>query len=371
MKNILISSFITLAGLIGLPQKAMAICTVENPTVSVAPLQAGSITVGRDVPVGTVVYQQFVQTNSPTSAECLNLVSPFLIGRKVGLTSTPMPLAPFNTGRFGGKVYQTDVAGLGVAFEQMIDIVPTERFITNCPNTSSCRLPLTAFANFQIYIIKIANIVENGVISGSRMPSIQFEATPGGANSVYVRASMSGNINVVSRTCRTPNVEVDMGTHKVSELTQANSATPWKDFSIELNDCPAFFGNRAAGWPSNPPNNTSGVQGNYLGTFKSNTIQVNLIGTVPPTNPSQGILALNPAGGTLAWPATGIGLQVANSAGTPVAIGPGAWIPGGITTQAIEGMSYTVPLKARYLRTTGPVGPGQANATAQFTINYQ
>jgi len=78
-----------------------------------------------------------------------------------------------------------------------------------------------------------------------------------------------------------PNVEVNMGTHKVSDLTQANSATPWKDFSIALMNCPAFYGANPrdeTGWSI--PLNGSGIAAHGSASHQSNTIQVNLIGTL-------------------------------------------------------------------------------------------
>ncbi|WP_246884436.1 fimbrial protein [Pseudomonas chlororaphis] len=222
-----------------------------------------------------------------------------------------------------------------------------------------------------IDLIKIGDVVGSGVISGNTFSTYEHLIFQDGVSSPYLRSSFSGTINVVSRTCQTPDVQVDMGVHPVSTFNQADSATPWKNFSIALNNCPAFYGTNpvAGGWSLSP--NTSNIPATLASPHQDNSLQVNLTGTVPAIDGSRGILALNPAGAGAARSATGVGVQLANSDGVPVRIGPNAWIPSGITTQARDGASYTIPLKARYLRTSGPMGPGQANATVQFTINYQ
>lgn len=376
MKKILIIHLFTLAALTGLSQKATATCTFGNSTLltSVMPLRISNITVGRDVSIGGEIYRQHLETNHPGFLICRNELF-FEYTNK--FITTPMSLAGLSTGPYAQKTYNTGVSGIGVVIRTAQDGIPyvipqktPQRRCSFIPAGSSCTVSLPA--NLEIVLIKTSNTIGNGTISAASLPTIEIGLIASGVNTPFLRASFSGAINVVSRTCLTPNVEVDMGTYKVNDLAQPNSATPWKDFSITLNNCPAFYGSNPTA-AANIPNwgNRSGTPINFVGVHQNNSIQVNLIGTVPPINANQGILALNPVGATSGQPATGVGIQVANSAGTPVAIGLGTWIASGITTQAVDGMSYTIPLKARYLKTTGPIGPGQANATAQFTINYQ
>jgi type 1 fimbria pilin len=71
--------------------------------------------------------------------------------------------------------------------------------------------------------------------------------------------------------------------------------------------------------------------------------------------------------------AQGIGVQILNSAGTPVAFGPDSALPGN-TNQWTVGSSpngtLQVPLTARYVR-TGAVNAGTVRALATFTMSYQ
>lgn len=377
LKKRLITSGFALVVLIGLSQEAMAICTVTGGVASgVIQIQIPNITVGRDLPGGTELYRQEYSANSSGFVRCSSASSPLALSYRGRMLSTPLRLSDWSTGSFGGKVFETRVAGIGVAFMSagtwLPDTVGTR--VSGCGNTNPCDVTINNIGLYALVLVKIGNVIGNGVILGSSLPSIESFIFQDGVSYPYSRVNFSGAINVVSRTCQTSNVEVDMGIHKVSEFAQTNSTTSWKDFSINLINCPAFFG--ISPIPGNNTNwtvaiNNSNTPSHFEFARQPNSIQVNLIGTVPPISASQGILALNPAGASFGEPATGVGVQVANSAGTPVAIGPGAWIASGITTQAAEGMNYTIPLKARYIRTTGPVGPGQANATVQFTINYQ
>jgi type 1 fimbria pilin len=71
--------------------------------------------------------------------------------------------------------------------------------------------------------------------------------------------------------------------------------------------------------------------------------------------------------------AKGIGIQVLNSAGTPVSFGPDSATPGN-TNQWLIGDSpngpLQVPLTARYI-STGAVSAGTVKALATFTMSYQ
>jgi type 1 fimbria pilin len=71
--------------------------------------------------------------------------------------------------------------------------------------------------------------------------------------------------------------------------------------------------------------------------------------------------------------AQGVGVQILNNSGTPVAFGPDSATPGNLN-QWKAGTSpngqLLVPLTARYVR-TGTVSPGTVRALATFTLSYQ
>ncbi|WP_171820038.1 fimbrial protein [Pseudomonas chlororaphis] len=203
-----------------------------------------------------------------------------------------------------------------------------------------------------------------GTVRGVSLPTMAYSWVT--TNTVELqRVSLTGSINIVSRTCSTPDVTVAMGTHQLSEFSGVNSATPWKDFSIALNNCPAFHGIYSGTGPRWLSDGTS----NNLDSRTNNLLRLRLDPVRTAINPGQGILSLDPSAPGGAAAASGIGLQVADSHGGALPLA--TLRPSGITPRATEGASYSIPLKARYIQTAGSVTAGPANASAVFTINYQ
>lgn len=373
MKGSVNTSIFALGVLLGLSQSVMAVCVrsgpVENRVIS---LQVANLTVGRDVPLGSRFYRQEFSANLPNYFDCISPSGAINLQSRARWVAGSMPLSSWNTGPLAGRVYESGVPGIGVAFRAGGVWLPdTSNDNESCAG-NPCRIYVRGLSLSVLELVKISDVVGSGVISGNSFPAYEHFIYLDGISYPYLRSSFNGRINVVSRTCQTPNVEVDMGVHKVSEFSQASSATPWKDFFISLNNCPAFHGtNPSQGGFVSLKFNSSNIPETAALPSQSNTLQVNLTGTVPAVDASLGILALNSAEAGSGWAATGVGIQIANASGVPVQVGPNTWIPSGVATQGFEGASYTIPLKARYLRTTGPVGAGQANATVQFTISYQ
>lgn len=366
MKKILFNYCLTLISLVGISQEVLAVCTLNPATAAnyTAPLQAQNITVGRDVPLGGVIYQQFVQVNN--AAAGLTMRCPTgTVQRHLRIVAKPLPLSKWNTGRYAGKVYETDVPGIGVAIVNQGRIFPFEGD-SWVQSGSDFYGTVYTLSNYEIYLIKISDTVGSGVIRGNRLPSFDMGYSHGGSNTVYITGGFSGFMNVVSRTCQTPNVDVPMGELKLEQAKNDNA--PWINFIITLKNCPAFYGTRGGGWPETPSNDTTKSPANYLGIMQSNTIRVNLKGTIPPINANLGILALNPvSSGPVA---SGIGIQITDSYNAPIRLAPGNSLDSEISTREEEGRTYTIPLSARYRQTSNVIKPGKANATAEFTIIY-
>ncbi|GGA09183.1 hypothetical protein GCM10011408_33290 [Dyella caseinilytica] len=66
--------------------------------------------------------------------------------------------------------------------------------------------------------------------------------------------------------------------------------------------------------------------------------------------------------------ATGIGIQLANSSGTPVQFNTAT--PSGLTLNQTSSANYTISLQARYYQTGASITAGAANATATVTLSY-
>lgn len=360
----LIKSSIAVAGMSLVAGIVLADCNFADGTstlVRTSPLLGGNLTVGRDVPLGAEIYQQVFMASTSSRVDC----SPGLynIGTSWLLPSTPLPLANWSRYPYSGRIYETGVPGIGVALRQGVSAMPFGGgSITNCGDgTAVCAWNLQSSMSFTISLIKIGD-VSPGTIQGSQLPTAQLKwGTP---LLDLSRVNFSGSINIVSRTCETPDVSVAMGTHKISEFSGKDSFTEWKNFSIALNNCPAFNGY----YQSTGPNWSSNGSVGNLDSRKNNVLQVRLDPTRAAVLPDQGIMSLNPSAAGDTPAATGIGLQVADSSGTPLSLA--TLSASGITPQAVEGASYSIPFKARYIQTGDSVTAGPANATATFTINY-
>lgn len=329
------------------------------------PLSGGSLTVGRDVPMGAEVYRQTFFPATSINVTC-NAITPYAIERNF-FTSTPLPLASWSGSPYAGKVYESGVAGIGIVVTHGADAVPYDWNWMNCSsNPGICSINLgPSTTSFTVLFIKIGP-VSAGVVNGNNIPSAARDLVSDNTISP-VRVNFSGSVNIVSRTCFTPDVSVPMGSHKLSEFAGKNTFTPWQDFSIALNNCPAFNGYYQANGPTWTSNGGAGTPAN-LDSRKSNVLRVRLDPTLAAINSAQGILRLNPSAPGDNPAATGVGLQVADSHGNPLPLA--TLRASGITPRADEGASYSIPLKARYIQTDDSVTAGPANATATFTIDY-
>jgi len=358
----MIKSCAAVAGLFFISNQAMADCRFTAAmqglltVIGTMPLQGGNITVGRDVALGSVVWEQTFQSATPMPVTCT--LGSYSITDKFGLSIRPLPLSGWVGVPWGANVYQTGVPGIGVALMNDGRMLPYERALNNCTaTTGACVTDARLTSGVSWLFIKIGN-VSSGTIQGAQLPTMTRTWTSSNEFQI-IRVTVSGTLNVVSRTCVTPDVMVQMGIHSIEEV----GTLGWKDFSINLNNCPAFHGSFGGSvWMSD-------------GTLpydvyrKPNTLAIQIDPTIEPFDPITGILNLNNSGPGNPAAATGVGLQIAYSSGDPMSFGE--LNPTGITPTTNEGESYSIPLKARYVLTEGPVQPGPANATAVFTIIYE
>jgi type 1 fimbria pilin len=375
----------------------------ENRTM---PLQAGTLSVGPDVPLGSVVYTQRFERTAGSSLRCtgearraLNatrngvvLVQPeFRPTYKFEYNATPRPLSAWNQGPYGGKIYQTDVPGLGVTFVR--GNVPTVTSAAVFPSSatgasqcsestvrgsaSSCTLTFAGNLSFNLLLIKTGNI-SPGVIAASSLPTPVINVQVSNADPVSIVVPLTGSISMLSSTCNTPDVAVEMGQHSVGSLAE-NPVTPWKDFAIRLLGCPGFTGTfTQAGpvWTAPPASSNdnrlsltnSTVPGRFTqaGTTPS-TLSFRIDPIVAPVDAASGVLSLDAAPAGSSASATGVGVQISNSRGD--LLGLGEIHPSDLRLQS-SAQTYSIPLRARYVRSRGPLAPGPATASATFTIIY-
>lgn len=339
------------------------------PADGIMPLQISAITVGRDVPVGTEVYRQKFNVASGRSPTVECRYAPFQMGMDYNVDSS-RGKANWSSGTYADKVYKTNIQGLGVAFTTAAGPLPRtgDRRPTTCNSLTPCPIPLYNVTSFDLVLIKIGD-VSPGVLWGSHLPTVTGYANFNTVKMMAFSMAISGNIQIVSRTCNTPNVVVPMGTHQTKAFNGINSATGWKDFSIVLNNCPAFNGTYSEGAPS-----WTSQSGSYpTGTGTSGISTKNrLLFRIDPArtaiNPGQGVLSLDPAAAGSPTSAGGVGIQIASLKDGILPLGKDR--NSELNLRNSEG-SYSIPLRARYLQTGTKVTPGPANASATFTITYQ
>lgn len=380
----LIRSVLAAVALWGLATSAMAVtCKYEiiasdgteqatiGATENTIPLQINAITVGRDVPLGAEVYRQSFKVSQGETTSLVCKFAPFQISSEYKVSAV-YPKATWSTGPYAGKVYMTDIPGLGVAFRNgnvgLLPFISSKR-PTNCTSGHRCVIGiLDSATNFDMILIKIGN-VSPGLLDGDKLPEISVVNSYGDANMLILKMKFKGYLDIVAKTCTTPDVIVPLGTHLSKTFTNAGSASGWKDFNIALNNCPGFVGISAKngpGWVSYGGKNQGGYGTD--GTITPNKLQLRIDPSRPAINASSGVLSLDPSGAASAPAATGIGVQIADSAGNALPLATAR--DTNLTLRPQQG-NYSIPLRARYLQTSSQVTPGPANASATFTLIYQ
>lgn len=348
-------------------------CKFERPAVDEqVTLKVSAITVGRDVPVGSEVYRQRYQINPSKAARVVctyTKLSSVIRSFTVGATAQK---APWSEGRYAGKVYKTSIAGLGVAIDSQHGIFPVvEDFpSTLCMEDTRCHYEFDGgfwdgASTFDLVLIKIDKVVQPGILSGRGLPTLMASIKFDTVEMRGSRITMDGAIRIVSKTCKTPNVNVPMGTYLTSAFTGEGYATGGTNFSIFLNDCPESHGT----YSSHPPvwisNGDSTGSLDDPGTADKNSLayRIDPVGTVI----KPGVLSLDPSVVGGAPSASGVGVQITTAAGDNVPLREKT--VRGLTDRG--GGSYSIDLRARYLQTKPRVTPGPANASATFTIIYE
>ncbi|WP_426155051.1 fimbrial protein [Pseudomonas sp. TSRC2-2] len=347
---------------------AMATCEFapgfDTVNRSVA-LIGSNITVGRDVPLGTILFKQiFTASDTLSQIRCVPGSYPRLRDRT--LSSTPLPPSSWS-GQYEGKVYETGVPGIGVYLWSEGDAAPNNATSPNCGNGTAVCVEKPQLG-FDLLFIKTGD-VSPGTIQGASLPSLKLEWSSLGTTLDLQNVNFIGSMNVVSRTCVTPDVNVPLGTRSVNEFAGVGTGTPWQSFQISLNNCPAFHGT-FPGSPSSPifdaVTDTPTEQGRA-----SNILRFRLDSTDGVIDAAQGIISLTPAPSGTLPAATGIGIQIGTGDAVPVPVPLATLRPSGVVTTTTEGASYAIPLKARYIQTAATMTPGPANGAVVFTIDYQ
>ncbi|WP_272539744.1 fimbrial protein [Providencia sp. PROV197] len=349
-----------------------------NPFTDTVTL-AGSISVGEDVPIGSVIYQG---SYSPDQygismlcrASAWNTSLPEIIAYPtVRMVSNPYPVVPgiTGTGIDHRLVYKTNIPGVGVAIDWNLGAeyyVPHVIGVNNGGTRSSGH-------KIYFYLIKIDNI-SPGLLNGNILPTLQAYIRspvpmPGvefsGFPTIYYDLKFSGQIQIVTSTCDiiTPNFSVELGKYTSNDFSGVNSYTPWKSAAIELQGCTVFSPGYYSLDVTRYVNWVRGEGTIRVGeTDTKNRITMSLSSVNGNISPVNGIMSLESGRNT----AKGIGIQIGlekNGVISPISLSE---------TQEIDLPNAVnrvkVPLFARYIQTDTVITGGQANGALIYTINY-
>ncbi|WP_187192318.1 fimbrial protein [Cupriavidus metallidurans] len=346
-----------LAGMISMSAFAVTCSSGPIPGSLSFALQSGSYTVPRDTPVNTrITPWTGFSRNYPYVWNCSPPPGDLIYSGPAYITTLTPTGQIYPEGGRNFIVFQTNLAGvglvIGVASLYRIDGVDYWADTTfNAPNGASISnvtpvaegvadsgVPpgeLTYGASLSFAFVKTGPITA-GTIS---MPSVI--GTVGMADRPYTNPIananliVSGNPSFLEIACVTPSVTVNLGTQPATSFGGIGSTTASVPFTIDLKSCPAGI------------NNVS--------------YEIDAVTTI--VDPVNSVVSLD-AGST----AAGVGVQLLNNSGTPLPLGS----PIAFTSYNPAGGNFSIPLKARYYRTTGaPVLPGTANSSMTFTMTYQ
>lgn len=329
----------------------------SNDTVTLS----GTITVGNDLPDGSVVYSQEFYPSKNSEIQCSSRFS-------LDLMST-LPFAPkkIGTDSDGGSLYETSVPGIAVKFfnnRQPIPATVKGSFFGNAYEWISLRTRIT------VQLVKVGNITP-GTVNASNFPVVHdIVPLTSGVNGTPVQIKtlqFLGGINVISGTCTTPSYSVDLGSHEQTEFSGIGATTDWVDSSITLTNCPTFYG-YWKGW-----NGVSGDVFTGSGEIKPvkqdtpNVIEVSFqpVGSI--LVPDEGVFSLVEG----KQQASGIGIQIAhggkNQNPVPVNFNSNSYT---ISLDQNSGTTIRIPLSARYYQTEKNTTPGGATGKLIYTISY-
>ncbi|VTP14612.1 Type-1 fimbrial protein, A chain precursor [Phytobacter ursingii] len=148
----------------------------------------------------------------------------------------------------------------------------------------------------------------------------------------------SGNTTFTVRSCKTPDITVPLGSHASNDFAAVGSTSQPVPFNFQINDCAAEMTSVSYTFKPAAGITLQGSGNNQYLTLDSSST------------------------------ASGVGVQVLYEDGiTAVPFNTKTAFSGYVKA---TGGSYTIPMKARYVR-TGTISPGTANSAAEFVMAYE
>ncbi|WP_431223622.1 fimbrial protein [Serratia sp. L9] len=346
---------------------AKAGCDWDSSSAITSPLDTrltigGNVTVGEDLPIGSVIYSQRIQTNGNGASLLCRAGVYDLVGT---FTSTPHGQSSYSDATFP-FVFNTNVPGIGVALWQGtpdgnsgMHLPLPGRLSAYLSNSSDTVFNFTgqndASVSFNIEFIKTAANVGSGTISGSNLPRFNTALNGNGESFIYQTSAMIGSLTVIPATCNVgSSYYLPLGEHFPDEFNGIGSTAGSAETQIVLTGCPAFYGTTS------------------FGVFKPNIISLKLTPRNGFINAEQGISQLNTTAGDAA---SGVGVQLSlkqqNGNYQAAKFNQDINLANYITFLEDRNSDYSLGVKAAYIQTAVPLRAGKADAQIEFMITYQ
>ncbi|MCA8238378.1 fimbrial protein [Burkholderia cenocepacia] len=238
------------------------------------------------------------------------------------------------------STYATSVEGVGYRIAGGIN---TPQWWPQQDYYDGTAAPLADSAYFTIELVKTGPITSGGILTG-QIGQTYFADQGYVARRLFLTGGLPIKPTVPTCTVRNKVIGVPLGSVSAKSL-ETGGGSDFKPFSIDL-DC---FG---------------GTQGASTRMF------ITMTDAAIPGNRS-GVLTLASSGSSAA---AGVGVEIRRADDTIVRYGPDSSASANPNQWFVaqQGNGHvSIPLKARYLRTVGPMKGGTANATATFTMSYQ
>lgn len=367
--TIIYAKYVILAILLSYSSASLALkCKIVVPIRNDSfPLKGNNITVGNELPLGTIIYQQDIRSFKDYAKAPYGSCDgggPYTDRQYMYFTKMPRPLSKWQGGTYRGKIFDTNIPGIGVVIARGNTGVNATHWQWYTDTRASIA-HVQVWTTTRLILIKTGNI-SPGVLQGSSLPTTTYRNDYTVANSSKVLFTwrpytygFSGSLNVISKTCNVPNFTVDLGSWKVTDISK-NGQSEWRNASIKMTNCPRFYGYINQAFDTNHlTGKTSTIN------FKGNAIGLKLSALYGNIDAGKGIIKLESSKSS----ATGIGIQIASGntgTNTPLNLGGEKRINVINNTNT----SISIPLVARYIKTEYRVTSGTANSKVTFTINY-
>lgn len=348
-------------------------CNYSTPVKTATMPSNIKISIDPNAPLGTVFFEYYISSVMSGVVFCDTKANyTWKRGLQFKSGGTKRMISGYGLSNAAGSypVYETNVPGLGLVVRHSNTALPLY-FLPEINETNKF-LNVSWFSEFDVNLIKYGDIpagAQQVTINSSILPDIEFilnisnssnaNVLPNGTIPLQIYTFPPVTIDILTATCDTPDSLVNLGSRKVSDAINREGgkfATPWSDASIQLANCPVFYG--------------TGQRENYKGTTRNNIMTVTLIPNNATTS-NQGIMPVDNVAGA----AAGVGIQMAwGTSASPqfvnFASGKGT---NTYTMSSTQGPTYTIPLVARYMQTAASisgVSPGKANGKVTYLINY-